>query len=94
MNADGSDQQPIASNSDQVAWAPNGRQLVINGNPRNEGEHLYVIDLDGRIVRKLDATSGGFGGGLGLSWAPARKIAYVYNAGDSSQEKVQWLITT
>ena len=82
MNADGSGQHLVARNAGGVAWSPDGHELVIDGNPKGEGAHLYVIDTGGNIVRRLNAQSG-----LGLTWAPADTIAYVYDRGDQSQEK-------
>jgi Tol biopolymer transport system component len=85
MNPDGSDERLIAQHAGSVAWSPNGRQLVIDGNRDGDGQQLYILDSKGRFVQTLTTELGS--GEFGLSWAPARTIAYAYDRGDESQGK-------
>ena len=86
INADRSGQQLIAKDADQVAWSPDGRELVVTSEKWRNGvfveDELHIVDLRGNVIRSL--TSGDL---LSLTWAPSNTIAYVQDNGDDSQAK-------
>ena len=94
MNPDASDQRPLASESEQPAWSPNGRHIVfasardhaarirVGADEQSWIRQVYVMDADGSNQRRLVAADSNDGW---PDWAPGGTvIAYETTAGDFS----------
>ena len=95
MNADGSDQHPITSNSyddTEPAWSPDGSKIAFESSRRDLGDtdrNIYVMDANGNNQTNITANSPPGcssncyqGGDTDPAWSPdGSKIAYVHGYG-------------
>jgi len=62
MNADGTQERMLASDHviDYPSWAPNSRMLIFSAQQKRFGPfHLFIVDLTGRSLRKLNTCFSG-----------------------------------
>jgi Tol biopolymer transport system component len=76
MEADGSRQrQATYTPASPVAWSPNGTHIVFNSSRDAEGKNpwifqdVYVMDADGKDVRRLTATTDRGGWSRAIRWS-------------------------
>jgi len=84
MNSDGTRDRIVARRSENVAWSPDGRRLVVARGGLDGNQELDVVDLRGVVLRRL-ATGDLFS--YSVSWAPGDRVVYVQDSGDDTQDK-------
>ena len=85
MDADGENQHRLANGRYQ-AWSPDGRKIVFNSNQWGQG--IYVMDDDGRNLRKLT----NHGADNNPTWSPDGREIIFESVRDGKWEDRNWEI--